>query len=306
MAQFLQLPATDPTLHRSPDEEATYEAQCWWMAHLTLLDGVLDKVMPAYLQRLLVGESQKEAYAATFGRPYEELDKYFRKLRDKLVLRQYTGAMPDAAALGAPQLQTDAQVQSRLAELLLVHEPASASGAQFASDVLTADPKNERAQLAFARHEFAVRRYAPVLESLQRLGTLEDLTAASHRDMAALQSNLAKDRDENMPGASAVDSKAMRAAARANFRRAMEMEPNDPRAPYELGWLMFASCCPRWRRPFTAALKAWSSPSCWCACTRLRATPPTYSSTPWLNSAWPPPKPSGHAPRRALNDCAHN
>jgi len=146
--------------------------------------------------------------------------------------------LPDAGALPGPQQLTDVQVQARLAELLLAHEPQSAVGAQMAGDTLTADPKNERAQLAFARHEFAARRYVPVQESLQRLTTLEDLSAAGHRELAVLQSNLAKARDENMPGSSAVDSKAMRAAARAHFQRAMEMEPNDPRAPYQLGWLM--------------------------------------------------------------------
>jgi hypothetical protein len=38
----------------------------------------------------------------------------------------------------------------------------------------------------------------------------------------------------------------------------------------------------------------------------IAATPPMYSSTRWPNSVWHPPKPTGRAPQRASNDCAHN
>ena len=98
MAQFLQLPPGDPILHHSPETEALYDAQCWWLAHLSLLDKVLDRAMPQYLQRILMGESQQSAYAATFGMPYEQLDEYFKKLRRNFKLAQYFVPLPDAAA----------------------------------------------------------------------------------------------------------------------------------------------------------------------------------------------------------------
>jgi len=237
MAQFLQLAANDPTLHRSPDTEATYEAQCWWLAHLTLLDTVLDKVMPQYLQRLLMGESQQQAYAATFGIPYEQLDQYFRKLRGKIVLKRYTAALPDPVVLTNPPLTT-VQVQSRLAELLLAHEPQAASATQMAKDVLSQEPKNERALLTLAGQDFAARRYGAVQERLAELGISEELSAASHRALGTLQAGLAKARDENMPGSSGVDARGMRAAARTHLKRAMDLDPNDPRAPFQLGWML--------------------------------------------------------------------
>ncbi len=68
-ADCCKAPASDPILHRSPETEALYDAQCWWLVHLSLLDRVLDRAMPHYLQRLLMGESQQAAYAATFGMP---------------------------------------------------------------------------------------------------------------------------------------------------------------------------------------------------------------------------------------------
>ena len=85
MAQILQLPASDPILHRSPETEATLRCA---MLVAGALDVCLDKVCSTrpcrqYLQRLLMGESQEAAYAATFGMPYEQLDEYFRKLRQQ-------------------------------------------------------------------------------------------------------------------------------------------------------------------------------------------------------------------------------
>ncbi len=176
MGEFLRLPANDPMLHRSPDTEATYDAQCWWLVHLSVLDGVLDKVMPPYLQRLMMGESKEAAYAATFGIEPQQLDGYFRKVRHNVKLKQYTNALPDPATIGPPLRLSEAEVKARLAQLLLVHEPRSEAGAQMAADVLAAEPKNERAMLAVARHDLEARRYPQVQESAQRLGAFEDLS----------------------------------------------------------------------------------------------------------------------------------
>lgn len=240
MVNFLRLPASDPVLHRSPETEALYEAQCWWLVHLTLLDGVLDKVMPLYLQRLLIGESQDAAYAATFGVEYEQLDGYFKRLKRNIKLKQYSSALPDLGTVGPPQQLSDAEAKARFAELLLVHDPQSAAGVQMANDVLAAEPKNERALLVLARHDLAARRYGQVQDAVQQLAALENLSAVSHRELAMLMTTLAKLKDDSVPGASGVDTKATRAGARAHFHRAMELEPNDPRASYQLGWLLSA------------------------------------------------------------------
>ncbi len=237
MAQFLRLPASDPILHQTREMEAIYEAQCWWLVHLTLLEGVLDKVMPVYLQRLLMGESQESAYAATFGIQYEQLDSYFKKLKRTIKLKPYTAALPDPAS-GSPQRLSEAEAKARLAELVLAHEPRSEVGGQMAADALSAEPKNERALLASARHELGVGRYAPLQESVQKLGALEELSPTSHRDLGVLLATLARLKDESMPGTRDVDSKAARAGARAHLQRAIASAPNDPRAPYELGWLL--------------------------------------------------------------------
>ncbi len=238
MGEFLRLPASDPILHRSPDTESTYDAQCWWLVHLTVLDGVLDKVMPLYLQRLMIGESQQAAYAASFGIEPQQLDAYFRKVKHNVKLKQYTGALPEPAVLGSPQRLSEGELKARLAQLLLAHEPRSEAGAQMATDALTAEPKNERAMLAVARHELETRRYAQAQESMQRLGALEDLSAAGHRDLGVLLASLVRLKEEGMPGTSGVDTKTTRSAARTHLQRAIALSPNDPRALYQLGWLV--------------------------------------------------------------------
>jgi tetratricopeptide (TPR) repeat protein len=238
MGEFLRLQANDPLLHRSAGTESTYDAQCWWIVHLSVLDGVLDKVMPMYLQRLMMGESKEAAYAATFGMEPQELDAYFRKVKHNVKLKQYTGALPDATKLGSLQRLSEAEVKARLAQLLLVHEPRSEAGVQMAGDVLSAEPKNERAMLAMARHELEARRYPQAQESMQKLGALEDLSAGGHRDLGVLLTSLARLKDEGMPGTSGVDTKMTRAAARTHLQRAIALAPDDPRALHQLGWLV--------------------------------------------------------------------
>ena len=240
LVEFLQLPASDPVLHKSPETEALYEAQCWWLVHLSLLDGVLDKVMPQYLQRLLIGESQESAYAATFGVDVEQLDEYFKRLKRSIKLRQHSYPLPDVGAVGSLQRLSDTEVKARLAELVLVHDPQSAPGTQMVTDVLAVEPKNEWALLALARHDLSARRYAKVQDTVQQLVALENLSAAGHRELAMLMSTLATLKEDGLPGTNGVDPKATRAGARAQFHRAMELEPNDPRAPYQLGWLLCA------------------------------------------------------------------
>ncbi len=238
MGEFLRLPANDPILHRSADTESTYDAQCWWIVHLSVLDGVLDKVMPMYLQRLMMGESKEAAYEATFGMDPRELDAYFRKVRHNVKLKQFTGPLPDPATLGSLQHLSEAEVKARLAQLLLVHQPKSDAGAQMADDALSAEPKNERAMLAVAHHELEARRYAKVEESSQRLGALEELSASGHRDLGVLLASLARLKDEGMPGTGGVDTKTTRSGARTHLQRAVALAPNDPRALYQLGWLV--------------------------------------------------------------------
>jgi hypothetical protein len=238
MGEFLRLPPSDPLLHRSPGTEALYEAQCWWLVHLSLLDGVLDKVMPMYLQRLLMGESQEAAYAATFGIAYEQLDNYFKKLKRSVKLKSYTATLPDLPASAAPQQLSAAEVKARLAELVLVYAPQSEAGAQMANEALATEPKNARALLAVAQHDMALRRYVQAQENALQLGALEELSAQSHRDLGALLTNLARIKDEGMPGTAGVDSRAARAEARLHFQRAIALTPDDPRAPYQLGWLL--------------------------------------------------------------------
>jgi Flp pilus assembly protein TadD len=75
---------------------------------------------------------------------------------------------------------------------------------------------------------------------VQKLGALEELSPTSHRDLGVLLATLARLKDEGMPGTRDVDSKAARAGARAHLQRAIALAPNDPRAPYELGWLLAA------------------------------------------------------------------
>ena len=95
-----------------------------------------------------------------------------------------------------------------------------------------------RARLALTRHELGARRYEQVQQNVQQLVELEDLSAASHRDLGMLLSALLRSKEEAMPGTAGVDRKATRIATRTHLQRAIVLAPNDPRAPYQMGWLV--------------------------------------------------------------------
>ena len=238
MEKILRLPASDPEFHKNPETQALYQAQCWWLVHLMLLDGALDPSMSRYVERLLAGEKQQLAFVNSFTVSYELLDDYFRKLRRSVKPRLYTTGF-SAASGSTPPRPLDANTfKASMAQLALVHDPKSAPGLQLANDVLAVEPDNERALLALARYDLGARRFTEVAAIVPRLLALENLSAAGHREVAELLVTLAKLTEDGLPGTQDMDVRADRAAARANFRRALDMDPADLQSAYQLGWLL--------------------------------------------------------------------
>ena len=72
---------------------------------------------------------------------------------------------------------------------------------------------------------------------LQRLHAREDLSGDARRVLAGLELQLAKQKDDGLPGTQELDARKIRGAARADFRRVLESDPADLRALYQLSWL---------------------------------------------------------------------
>jgi hypothetical protein len=238
VGQLFFLPPEDERFHKSRSTEELYDAECWWLTHLALLDGVLDKSMGNYLSRLQQGQDAPSAFTAAFNADIDTLDTYFRKLRRSAKLRTLqrpitaNGSDIDAVAVDALELK------ARLSQLAVLHDAQSVIGKQWATEVISAVPDNERALLALVDNYGATREYKLLLNAMERLGQRVTLSAAAHTSLAAAQISMAHLRDMGTQGLGGLDANTLRGQARSHLNSAMQMDATDPLAPYTLGWLL--------------------------------------------------------------------
>jgi tetratricopeptide (TPR) repeat protein len=243
MEKILRLPSTDPDFNRSPESLALYQAQCWWLVHLLLIDGVLDPALSRYVDWLMAGRTPDAAFAESFGAgagasvSYEQVDEYFRSVKRGAKLRTYSTSMPDAGA-AAPVPLTEEAYKASVAQLAVSHDAHSARGQQLVAEVLAAEADNARALLVQAQSQLAARKFAEADAIVLRVRAQENLAASERRVVGMVEAALAGQKDEALPGTEGLDARKIRSAARADLRRALELDPADPRALYELGWLL--------------------------------------------------------------------
>ena len=243
MEKILRLPATNPEFNRSPESLALYQAQCWWLVHLLLIDGVLDPALSRYVDWLMAGRNQDAAFAESFGpgyglgASYEQVDEYFRSARRDARLRTYSAALPDAGAAVPVSLAENAY-KAGVAQLAVSRDAHSARGQQLAAEVLAADADDARALLVQAQAQLFARKFAEADATVQRVRAQENLSAPDRRDVGMVEVALASQKDDALPGTEELDARKIRSAARADLRRALELDPADLRALYALGWLL--------------------------------------------------------------------
>ena len=243
MEKILRLPATDPEFNRSPESLALYQAQCWWLVHLLLIDGVLDPALSRYVDWLMAGRNPDAAFAESFGSgygqgaSYEQVDEYFRNVRRAARLRTYSTAMPDAGA-AVPLPLSESAYKAGVAQLAVSHDARSARGQQLAAEVLAVEADNARALLVQAQSQLAARKFAEADAIVQRVRALENLAGPERRDVGIVEVMLAGQKDEALPGTEQLDARKIRNAARADLRLALQLDPADPRALHALGWLL--------------------------------------------------------------------
>jgi hypothetical protein len=235
---LLFLSPDDPQFHKSAATEELYDAECWWLAHLILVDGVLDKSMSNYLARLIQGQDAVTAFTTSFNADFETLDKYFKKLRRTVTPHQNSSPMPKVDETIEPVPVDAAELKSRLVQLAVLHDAQSIIGKQWATEILQQTPDDERALAAFMAHELAARQYKSLLASMEQLQQRATLSAAAHGSIAAAQITLAQRRDSGVQGLGELNANSLRADARVHLRRAMALDATSPLPVYALGWLL--------------------------------------------------------------------
>jgi hypothetical protein len=237
-SRLLMLPSDDPDFHTKPSTEALYDAECWWMAHVTLFDGLLDRYMPTFLALQQRGMQSEAAFAAAFRADFEALDSMLRKQRHSLVMRLYQNNLPSAPEPGAARAVDDIEMKARLAELLQWKDPQSERALVWAREVLGADATNERALAVLMAHQLQAGEAGPMVQTLQRLDALPRRSPDTLRALAKAKVALAALHDRGNPDLAAYDADRLRAQAREHLRLAMAQEPDSPLAPLALGSLL--------------------------------------------------------------------
>jgi hypothetical protein len=236
---LLFLPSDDMRFHKSPEMSELYDAECWWLTHIALLDGTLEKMMSGYLALLIQGQDPATAFATGFNTDFESLDKFLKKLRRTVTLRRHQSAIAPAGAAAIEPSPVDAtELKARMAQLAVLYESQSTPGQQWATEALQQAPDNESALLALMEQRLVARQFQPLLAGMSRLQQLASLSARGHASVAVVQITLARLRDNGVQGIGDISANELRAAARVHLRRARELDESHPLPVYALGWLL--------------------------------------------------------------------
>jgi hypothetical protein len=238
MDKILLLPSDDPKFHETPQIAELYDAECWWLAHVTMMDGSQVNGMHNYIALVLQGQTPEVAYSSSFEMDVSALGDYLKKLHRTLKLRQFQIPLRAAPEVADPAPLDDDEVKARLAQLAVSHDAASKAGEQWAREVLVKLPDNERALLALLNRQLAQRQLQPALASVERLNRSPSLSAAGRTELAVTEISLASKRDSGVPGMAEVSANTLRANAREQLRRALELDAEHPMPVYALGWLL--------------------------------------------------------------------
>ncbi len=236
--KLFPLPPDDSRFHASAEATELYDAQCWWLTHVAMIDGSLGRRMNNYLALLLQGQSQEVAIMAGFAMESSTLDSTLKKLFRTLTLKAQQSPIPPALDTDEAVPVDETELKARLAQLAVLRDPQSKTGEQSALEVLVQAPGNEHALLALMDHQLALRQFKALVATVEQLKQSPSLSAAGHADLAVTEISLARMRDSGVQGMPEVAAAQLRADARGHLRRAMELDALHPLPAYALGWLL--------------------------------------------------------------------
>lgn len=189
IAALLGISDNDPQL-ASQEYLDRFGAECWFLVHQIVIEKKYQSNFNQYFSRLDRGEEQSQAYAASFDITYENLDKEMRDALGVGTIRMIKVQIPDEPDVAAPRLLSDSEANGRLAAFAALHGEQIDGAIKLANEALAGDPKNEDALIALARVHLRQHEYAAVLQSVERLCTLDSLSQNAAAQCAHLYADL--------------------------------------------------------------------------------------------------------------------
>ena len=222
MRKFLHLRADDPQLE-AKDARYQYDTQCTFLAHLIMIDKVLEKEFSSYLRLVSGGQSDDAAFAASFAMSYEDLDRAIAAALHSGRIRTLAVNITDEPVRNPPVQLSAAAAKGRLALVAMANDHSRDYGLKLVSEALAADPNDEYALRALAVAQTRREQYGDALGTLDKLAANSSLSAAGLGESGELLIAIAgaiRSKKATLP----ADPAVLAHRAYDDYRRAIALE----------------------------------------------------------------------------------
>ncbi len=191
MRKFLHLHSGDSQLE-VPATLYLYDAECWYLAHLIMIDKKFNEQFVSYFDLLAKGRGEDDAFAASFKTSYEDLDRGIMAALHDGRIRTLMIKVPDEPVKTQPRRLTPAEAKGRLALVAVRNPRARDYGMKLVSEALAAEPGNEYALRAQAFAQVGAQEYGDALATVNKLAGIGSLSAEDYGDSGTIIASVAE------------------------------------------------------------------------------------------------------------------
>jgi hypothetical protein len=236
MRTVLRLAASDPKL-REDRYGAQYDAECWLLVHMALIDGKHRDELDAYITALSNGTPEEQAFTQNFHVGYEDLDNELHLFIQQGQFNQLSIKVPADTDSIVPVKLTQAQVDARLAELTVHARRDIDYGLKLAAQALAQEPGNEFALRAQSRGLIFKEQFTEAYQSVQLLLAVPGLSPMGRVDAGGVYGSLARAVSSKRVDLG-VDASALWRVAGDAYNSAISSDPENLEAYFDYANLL--------------------------------------------------------------------
>jgi hypothetical protein len=222
---LMNIADNDPQL-QSADFLNRFSAECWFLVHQIVIEEKYHANFDQYFSRLDQGDEESQAFVASFGTDYENVDKEMQHALNAGVIKIIKVQVPDEPDSTEPRRLSDSEAQGRLAVYAARHGQEIDGAVKLANDAIAADPKNEDALMALTQTQLRQHAYPAALQYADRLCALEPLSQNAAADCAQAYADLLNG-GAAKNAALGIDAPALADRSRKYFEMAISADPED-------------------------------------------------------------------------------
>lgn len=224
MRTLLRMHQNDPQVQLGSPVREMFDSECWFLAHLFIIEGKLRPQFGQYLELMSRGQAEADAFAASFpGMSYEDLDKMLRDALHVGKVQQVVVQVPEEPDSRKPEPLSAAELKGRLARIGVLQSKSLDYPLKLAHEALAAEPTNESALRALALGQLHQKQYADSYRTMQALRARGSLSAPAYADCAQIGLSVAqavKQGDASV----GEDAPALMRQARQDYEQAIALD----------------------------------------------------------------------------------